>query len=318
VFRVSRLIWEILAAQTCEERVAARSLEWLAANAGDFLPRPDTAPSEAALTALAEMALLVGQTAGLRGGRPKPEREREYVQRLAAAALHSFGTPHVLGFYRTGPAEAGIGLLVTWLGLRAYDSERSLSKDAVAAFVRERQVERPERSPMRKMELRWVLDGIGLAHRLPPMRVLLEASLPRDVVEHDAGDMTEAEIYGFTHTVFYGTDYGRALRLFEETGLTVLSRAHALLLLERMQRKEHWDLTAELVLAYRCLGGGAAAAVDGAWRALSAAQAADGSFPAADEAPIRDEPHPRRNWALRRYHVCLAAALAAFVPPRQP
>ncbi|MBI3758418.1 MAG: hypothetical protein HY269_01530 [Deltaproteobacteria bacterium] len=152
---------------------------------------------------------------------------------------------------------------------------------------------------------------------MPPLRALLEAGLLRDLAIRNAVNMPEAEIYAFTHTVFYGTNYGRDISLFAEIGRLASLRADTLVLLDEMRTRGHWDLVAELVLAWRNLGGGGRLSVDHAWQALSDTQRADGSFPATDETSIQDEADPGRNRALRRYHVCLVAALAAFASCKQ-
>lgn len=293
--------------------MGARSLTWLAANAPAFLPKQDGSLSEASLTALAEAALLVLQLSGLDDKRP----EKTSVRQLAAEAENSFGEPKVLAFYRTGPAEAAIGLLVTWLVLRAYGAEQVLSKDALSAFVRERLIEEAQFTPMRKLELRWALDRIGIGHGLPSSRALLETGVLHDLAARNAAGLTEPEIYAFTHTVFFGTDYGRDLSLFAETGLLKTWRADALVLLEKMRNSGHWDLVAELVLVWYCLAGSENFATGRAWRDLSNAQRADGSFPVMNGTPIRDEIDPLRYHALRRYHVCLVTALAAFASSKK-
>lgn len=235
------------------------------------------------------------------------------MRQLAGEARNSFGGPQVLAFYRIGPAEASIGLLVSWLGLRAYGVEQILSKDALSALVRERKIEDVQSAPVRKLELRWVLDRIGIAPRLPSSRALLETGVLHDLAARNAAGLTEPEIYAFTHTVFFGTDYGRDLSLFAETGLLKTWRDDALVLLEKMRNSGHWDLVAELVLTWYCLAGSENFATGRAWRNLFDAQRDDGSFPATTGIPIRDETDPLRYRALRRYHVCLVTALAAFV-----
>lgn len=287
-----------------------RSLAWLAKNASSFLPGASGIPSEATLTALAETSLAVMQLT-------KPAvafSEKQVVHRLAAAAQKSFAEPKVLDFYRSGPAAAAIGLLVTWLGLKGRGAEHVLTRDTLAAFIHDRRIDETGFTPLRTLELCWALDNIGIRHRLPQLHVLLTAGLRDALVIRHPAEMPEAEIYTFTHIVFFGTDYGRDLSFLAKSGLLKATQANTLALLEEMKNRKHWDLTAELLLVWCCLGGSEHSGVDRAWRALFAAQTADGSFPAGDEKPIRDETDPGRSRALRRYHVCLVAALAAFAP----
>jgi len=299
--------------------VVRRASGWLRRRLGNFdLPREQESWCEARRTALAELALVCLVLRRL------PSAAAEYgwlIEPATCLLADAFRRKEVHSFLVEGPVAAFAGHLLMWAALPQEIAESVVTRSELERLLEARNVTRVERTPMRLLELRYLLELAGLRHHLGSWRELYRRTLA--ATRPVTASLEPSDIYAITHTVFYVTDFGRRPE-------RALSRSERLRLIritdelqERMIRARHWDLVAELVLTRRCLAGGATLADHAAWEALARAQAEEGHFLSAT---IRHRleracsgAHERRELLfLAGYHTCLvvilAGALSGFGP----
>ena len=160
-----------------------------------------------------------------------------------------------------------------------------------------------ERTPRAKIDLKYLLDLGGFAHRLPAYAELYRASIasflpPVPYLRRD-------DIYDLTHIFFHMADFGRA-PLHATLGERIeATREYVALLLAARMVERDWDLTGELIVCCRCLDDAPRPVVSLAWQALAQAQAPAGYMPG---------PHATAGDDFRKqYHPTLVALLAAAI-----
>jgi hypothetical protein len=214
-----------------------------------------------------------------------------------------------------GPPEAFIGQLFMRLGAGTA-AEQAIGNDVIRRLIEERNILALERSPARMLELRFVLDALGLVHDLPSRRALVDLGILGRPLNVDA--LWPSSIYSITHVIFFATSYGtRTGEVFSPDDLATLD-AMTQRLVENVIELEHWDLLAELILTRKCLGLWGPPDMT-AWQALAAAQSPDGSFASAASpartATRRESADVKFQLALAGYHKCLVTALAGYFRP---
>lgn len=168
-------------------------------------------------------------------------------------------------------------------------------------------------SPYLRLEARYYADLAGLRHGFESYRELYDAGL--------LASLTSAPIpmdihgaYEISHTLFHITDFGR-----HDHGLPDHERDRALGIVDELTDHfvdvEHWDLTAELVLAQFCLGADPAATRSGAAaiRCLLDAQTPGGAIPgrfAGQRLPETAEP---LTFFRRAFHTTLVTAIMSLI-----
>lgn len=166
----------------------------------------------------------------------------------------------------------------------------------------------PMEHPASPSARRYVLDLGGLRH---PMPSLAEAAcvgmkeLDRDIAEYD-----EQDIYGLTHLLLYGADFGHAPLPFD----VAPARRLVLELLPGQLGRDH-DLTAELLACAELLDLGHDPIVVEGWEALLHARHDDGAVPSPPfdpeiEADLAGGVREGYRFATR-YHTTLVTVMAA-------
>ncbi|WP_089305042.1 DUF6895 family protein [Geodermatophilus pulveris] len=178
-----------------------------------------------------------------------------------------------------------------------------------------------ERPPHRLLELRRMLDSVGLRHRLPSYTTLARMSnLGRDV---DPIRLTNYDIYSITHTLFFLTDFGRLVPRGLTSARRRLACATVHQLLGMQIHRGNYDMVGELLLSAYCLDGVDSDFYVAGWETLQAVQWREGVVPGPN---YREEAH---RTALKSgeeegdsyvfgncYHTTLVAALVgALCPP---
>ena len=304
--------------------VVRRASGWLRRRLGNFdLPREQESWCEARRTALAELALVC---LVLRRLPSAASRYGWLIEPATRLLIGAFRRKEVHSFLAEGPVGAFAGHLLIWLALPRQTAENVVSRPELEALLELRNVTRVERTPMRALELRYLLDLAGLQHDLGSWRELYRRTLA--ATRPVTASLEPSDIYSITHTVFYVTDFGRA-------PARALSRAERLRLIrmteplqERMIQARHWDLVAELILTRSCLAGGETRADHVAWEALARAQAEEGHFLSAEtrralERGCSSSRARREILFLAGYHTCLVVILAGALSgfrsePRKP
>lgn len=180
--------------------------------------------------------------------------------------------------------------------------------DAVQALLDAEPDIGPMEHPASPAARRYILDLAGLRH---PMQSMAEAActgmkeLDRDISHYD-----DQDIYGLTHLLLYGGDFGAVPLPFDVTP----ARRLVLELLPGQLGRDH-DLTAELLACAEMLGlGGDPLVVEG-WEALLRARHDDGAVPSPPydpdiEADLTGGVREGYRFATR-YHTTLVTVMAA-------
>ncbi|MFJ5073613.1 DUF6895 family protein [Streptomyces sp. NPDC088553] len=184
-----------------------------------------------------------------------------------------------------------------------------------------------EKSPYRRIEIRYYADEAGVRHGIEPYAellphsplVALRAARPTVATAAPAAKgtvepLTVPQAYALTHTAFYLGDFGRTDPRIAGADLDhARDLTHGMLL--HCVAHDLWDLAAELVLTQFVLGEdplrtpSGAAAVE----CLARAQRPDGAIPGRSS-ELRAAPHVTAGEFFRTaYHTTLVTALMASI-----
>jgi len=128
----------------------------------------------------------------------------------------------------------------------------------------------------------------------------LTAHIADDLLAHTMAyyaHRSRHEAYRLTHLIFYGTDFGRVVLTQDQAELAGLRRELCGIL---RTHPENHDLTAEILIALKCLGLQETQEADLALRRLSQAQLPNGAFVDAND--------------VGAYHTCLVLLLPVSNP----
>ena len=171
-------------------------------------------------------------------------------------------------------------------------------------------------APNLRLESRHYADLGGLRHDYESYRQLYERSL---LAAPPAADELEIEqAYQITHTVFHLFDYGDQRLDLSAAELTEAGR-----LIESMSSHfvatQHWDLVAECLICFSCLGIRAerTAAGAAAVASLRAAQRPDGALPGRSPEQQAGPSASPSVFFEAAFHTTLVTALAAMLALRQ-
>lgn len=164
--------------------------------------------------------------------------------------------------------------------------------------------------PHRMLDLRHLLDTAGLQHQLPSYaKVYRDTTLAKGINPIAA---TNHNAYSITHTLFYVTDWGA------RPAFTIIPRSHrkrAAGLVEQMLgmalRRNDWDLAAEFLLSWYCLGVTDAPLYNLGWQALVDAQWTNGVMPGPSYNPQRAAEHDEETAASYVFDTCCHTTLVA-------
>ena len=281
------------------EALARRGIGWVADNRQRFDPgAPGTRPGSQGDKALVELAVMARRLTEAPAGHDEMAGIRELLEDVLAGPR-----------YQERSIRSRSDAVATAFLLGAVDkasdaarSPRRMLQRIVDAGV----LDGLERPVHRVMEERLALEWAGVSHSLPAWEELMAGSLL--AATPNAVFLGKAAAYQLTHIVLYLTGFGsrapaRAVHGVEE------QRQRFTTLIVRFALREHWDLVAELLLSWACLGLGPSGTCDGAWQRLLGQVAPDGSLHAisgeSDSAPGCEQ------WFHDRYHTTLVAVMAA-------
>ena len=168
------------------------------------------------------------------------------------------------------------------------------------------------KSPYGRLETRFYADTAGLAHAIEPYPRLIEQCIL--VSQQPAFPPTTEQAYEITHTSFYITDFGGSSAGGSPAMLTA-ARDLIRRVLAHAVREALWDLAAELLLAWACLGGNPAGTDEGqaAMASLARAQLPDGSIPGRSAATRAASAPGTLEFFSTAYHTTLVTALMSLV-----
>jgi len=250
------------------DEMVTRARAWLDANAAQFRVPLDAGPQPfvRGVKMVAERAQL-GDLLGFAPWIDDGWRELgEGAHLVHAMTLHpglALMAPAYVPFHRRGHASA-----------------------AVLDFVRATAARIADFPPPRRFYIAWAAEALELPCETSFEAAVHDAPLGRRPPPHA---LTTEDAYAITHAVFYATDWGRrSAELPGRRSAELPGRRSAELPAEylaevleawwpRCARAGNFDLLAELVMAARCVA--APCPREEIWRALVAAQEADGALP---------------------------------------
>jgi hypothetical protein len=134
-----------------------------------------------------------------------------------------------------------------------------------------------ERLPYRLMEVVFCTEWAGLRHSLPSMDSLYRRSIlaatPCPLYLHND------DIYAITHVLMYYFALGTRTRIATPSRHPKRLNETLSTLIVTSCQDHHWDLLAELLLCWDCLGNQTSVIYERGWQALIAIQSGNGSIP---------------------------------------
>lgn len=283
------------------EAMVERALGWVVSQLDEFDPFRDGRPFEIRhAQKLAELATMLHGYVGLTGDDESPG-----VLRILDLVRSARRSRELCDRVLRAPAELVLyAILYGVLRARGEDDpgQREILQRAVDAGL----LEQSERVVHRQMDVALHLEWGGFRHDWPSLEELCTASIlgqrPRPLF------LDENAVYAITHVVMFL--YGFGLRpAGEAAGLrTEEVRGMLASLLVVSCQERHWDLLAELLLCWDCIGFAPAPVSERAWRSLLGAQKEDGAVPGPDSALIGGE--SPNGYFSHHYHTTLVSILA--------
>ncbi len=264
-----------------------------------------------------ELALLLQAYVMLTG-----DRESRCIRRMAAL-LKSIQQNRK---FADRPLSSQVDFVLATLvysALRVVGHENLQQREVLERLLRLNYVMHTERLPYRLMEVVFCTEWAELRHSLPSMKSLYKRSILADIpcplYLHDD------DIYAITHVLMYffalGTRTGasvptRQIKRLNQTLSTLIVMAC---------QDHHWDLLAELLLCWDCLGNEVSVVYERGWKALLEIQQDDGSLPGPewaqkihDAAQLKDaKPDPNFLRFTHFYHTTLVSCVSALVRLRR-
>lgn len=212
---------------------------------------------------------------------------------------------------------------LVYSALRAVGHDNLEQREVLERLLRLNYVMHTERLPYRLMEVVFSTEWAGLRHPLPSMKSLYGRSILADIP--CALYLHDDDIYAITHVLMYffalGTRSGvavptRQLKRLNQTLSTLIVMAC---------QDHHWDLLAELLLCWDCLGNEVSVMYERGWKALLEIQQDNGSLPGPEWAQkIHDavqvkgaKPDPNFQRFTHFYHTTLVSCISALVRLRR-
>jgi hypothetical protein len=199
-----------------------------------------------------------------------------------------------------------------YVALRGAARHRPEDGEVLQTLLDSGYLEQNEHVPFRMMDLRLALEWAGCEPDLPSWNELVEASILAQRIRVPCGDVSSA--YALTHALFFAVAFGtRAAPASLARRLPRLASTLSAFLVSFTLERD-WDLVAELLLCWECLGLEESSVTRQAWAALLEQQGVDGAFPGPEgRSPRRssaEDDDPRAARFDRRYHTTLATLMA--------
>ncbi|HEV8541419.1 MAG TPA: hypothetical protein VGR78_03420 [Verrucomicrobiae bacterium] len=299
-------------------RLLELALSWIDRHLQDFDPFRDGRAFEMVNgQRVGELALLLQTYVMLTG-----DRQSRRIRRMSAL-LKSIQHNHE---FSDRPLRSQIDFVLAVLvysALRAVGAENAQQREVLERLLRLNLVMHTERLPYRLMEVVFCTEWAGLRHSLPTMNSLYRRSIlagvPCPIYLHDD------DIYSVTHVLMYffamGTRSGVALPSHDSRRLNEVLSA----LIVVACQDHHWDLLAELLLCWDCLGNEASIIYERGWKELMKIQQRNGALPGPEwaqriHAATQSKaaaPDPDFLRFTHYYHTTLVSCISALVRLRR-
>ena len=219
---------------------------------------------------LGELAILLRAYTSLMRRHNSPEAKRivallEATQRNRAFSDRLVRSPHEF-----------ILMAEVYASLRAAAVESIEQRRVLKSVIRAGYLNFTERLPHRVMDVRSCLAIASLTSPLPSLSTLYRQSMLWPVPSPIFLD--EDGLYFLTHVIMFMFDFGTRQANLPASHRRDLRNALTALIVSMCQ-EHHWDLLAELLLCWACVGLGPSPVFSRGWMELIAQQRRDGSVP---------------------------------------
>ncbi|MGI5229705.1 DUF6895 family protein [Actinoallomurus sp. CA-142502] len=293
------------------DRLSAGTLDWLGRNLDYFDPYSENARSSAhgKVKAALELALLCHCWTRLDPGDDRLNEPAALIRRL-------WPRPDFQRLIAAQPDFAPqYGLIYAALAPPGIDDR--LCRATLARLAAEGFLSPLGKSPYQRLETRYYADKAGVDHGIEPYEELFEQSpLVKPPVAAPApsgAPLATQDAYAVTHSSFFLSDFGRR----SPGPAHALARAEEVTgrMLDHCVRRDRWDLTAELVMTWFCLGHDPLGTPSGvaAIECLTRAQRPDGAIPARSAELRAAGPLSAGESFRKAYHTTLVTALMSLM-----
>jgi hypothetical protein len=249
---------------------------------------------------LAELAMMLHGYVELTGDADGPQ-----ARRIIALLRSAQGSRELCDRLMRAPAELILYcILYVVLRSRGHDDpalRELLQKAFDAGFL-----DHSERVIHRQMDVALHLEWGRFEHPWPSLEELYASSVvgrPTSPLHLD-----ENAVYALTHVFMFLYGFGLRAPATSTAENEAVRRMLSLLLVTACQ-EHHWDLLAELLLCWDCVGFAATPVYERSWRALLGVQQPDGAIPGPESA-LPDMRAGKLDYFSHHYHTTLVSILA--------
>lgn len=292
--------------------MVADALGWIVRNLEEFDPFKDGRPFEFKHgQKVGELAILLHAYASLSG-----DHNSEPVQRILSLLVSIQKNPAFTDRLLRSPKEF-ILFAEVYASLRSCGHDDLDQRELIQRVIDARFFDHSERLPHRAMDIVSCLEWGDFRHPLPSLESLYDSSILGRLP--NAGFLDEDAVYFLTHVIMFLYSFGTRTDISVppdqreglESLLSNLLIAHC--------EEHHWDLLAEVLLCWDCIGFPPTFVSARAWEELLKIQRDDGAIPGPEWAEkLRqsqkiDESGSAEVYFDHHYHTTLVSIVAGCV-----
>lgn len=258
--------------RTAYARLVARALDWLVGNISEFDPFKDGRAFEIKHgQKVGELAILLHAYTTLTG-----DRDSEQVQKIASLLASVQRKPAFTDRLLRSPVEFVLFAEV-YASLRSLGYDNPNQREMIQRVIDARFLDHTERLPHRAMDIVSCLEWGQFRHDFPSLEALYASSILGRVPM--APFLDEDALYFLTHVIMFLFGFGirTDVALPPERTQNLEPLLSALLI--SCSAEHHWDLLAELLMCWDCIGLGPTFVSEQAWEILLHLQKEDGAIP---------------------------------------
>ena len=293
--------------------MVARALDWLVGNIDEFDPFKDGRPFEIKHgQKVGELAILLHAYSSLTG-----DRDSEHVNRLVTLLASVQKNPAFTDRLLRSPVEFVLFAEV-YASLRSLGHDDPNQRELIQRVIDAHFLDHTERLPHRTMDIVSCLEWGAFRHTFPSLESLYASSILGRVPM--AAFLDEDALYFLTHVIMflYGFGIRKNVALPAERTQNLGSVLSALLI--SCATEHHWDLLAELLMCWDCIGLASTFVSERAWEVLLQLQKEDGAIPgpewaeklhqALEQKDKNHQPGGRGLYFDHHYHTTLVGIIA--------
>jgi hypothetical protein len=252
--------------------MVAKALDWLVGNISEFDPFKGGRPFEIKHgQKVGELAILLHAYASLTG-----DRDSEHVERIVSLLASVQKNPAFTDRLLRSPVEFVLFAEV-YASLRSLGHDDPNQRELIQRVIDAHFLDHTERLPHRTMDIVSCLEWGEFRHAFPSLESLYASSILGRVPM--AAFLDEDALYFLTHVIMflYGFGIRKDVTVPAERTQNLGPVLSALLI--SCSAEHHWDLLAELLMCWDCIGLAPTFVSERAWEVLLQLQKEDGAIP---------------------------------------